>query len=409
MYDILRRKNIGLKGEVVDFAQQLVRKPSPSLQERDIADLVRQQMGLIGYDKIIQGDSGNIVGIMFGREPEPTVLLNCHMDTVSPAEQDQWSNEPFSGQIKDGKLYGCGASDCKGGLAAHIFAGALLKRSLLPLNGNLIVAATVAEEQGASVGVRHLIERTLPELELSPTYAILGEPTELGLYYGHDGWVEMDVKVEGKNVFEVDDAAKTIFEEFNYRIKRIDDYGGPEALAVKSPLYESCDGLRRATIEVNHRFNDSQRPDVVIEQIKHQAVLAVQKIGNIAVDVAIRKEIQKMYTGTTTMIRKVTNAWSIDPFCPLMEKSRHVLEASDCQVRPGKWNLGRVGMATAGGVLTKDYKIPAIGYGPGNEEVIHGPDEYVEVDKIVEAVYGTAVIVHSLIGVPVFGWTSGKI
>jgi len=66
-------------------------------------------------------------------------------------------------------------------------------------------------------------------------------------------------------------------------------------------------------------------------------------------------------------------------------------------------------MATAGGVLIKDYQTPAIGYGPGNEKVIHGPDEYVEVDKIVEAVYGTAAIVHSLIGVPVFGWTTDNI
>ncbi len=135
MYDILRRKNAGLKSEVVDFAQQLVRKPSPSLKEREIAGLIRRQMETIGYDKIIQDDSGNIIGIMFGREAGPTMLLNCHMDTVSP-EQGRWSNEPFSGRIKDGKLHGCGASDCKGGLAAQVFAGALLKRSLLPLRGN---------------------------------------------------------------------------------------------------------------------------------------------------------------------------------------------------------------------------------------------------------------------------------
>jgi acetylornithine deacetylase len=66
-------------------------------------------------------------------------------------------------------------------------------------------------------------------------------------------------------------------------------------------------------------------------------------------------------------------------------------------------------MATAGGVLTKEYSIPTIGYGPGNEDVIHAPNEFVEVDKISEAVYGTASIVHSLIGVPVFGWTSDSI
>ena len=92
-----------------------------------------------------------------------------------------------------------------------------------------------------------------------------------------------------------------------------------------------------------------------------------------------------------------------------MERSRYALDAAGCQFRAGKWHLNRAGMATAGGVLTKDYDIPTIGYGPGNEEVIHGPNEYAEVEKIVEAVYGTSSIVHSLIGIPVFGWTSAAI
>ncbi len=409
MYDILRRKNTGLKMEVVDFAQQLVRIPSPSLQEGEIANLIVQQMETIGYDKIVQDDSGNIVGIILGRESGPTLLLNCHMDSISPSEYDDWTHSPYSGDIQNGRLYGCGSSDCKGGLAAQIFAGALLKRSLLPLGGNLIVAATVGEEEGASIGIRGLIERTLPELELEASYAILGEPTELGLYYGHDGWVELDIKIEGGNILTVDGAAKTIFENFNSRIKRVFDRGGPEELSAKSPLYESTGGFRRAIIELNRRINDSQEPDTVIEQIKHEALLSVQAVGNVTVDVEIRKETQTMYTGTTTIVRKLTNAWSIDPFGKLMERSRYALDAAGCEFRAGKWHLNRAGMATAGGVLVKDYDIPTIGYGPGNEEVIHGPNEYVEVEKIVEAVYGTSSIVHSLIGIPVFGWTSAAI
>ena len=409
MYDILRRKNTGLKSRVVDFAQQLVRTPSPSLKEGEIARLVVEQMEIIGYDQIVQDDSGNIAGIIFGRDAGPTVLLNSHMDSVSPREDDNWTHSPYSGDIQGGRLYGCGASDCKGGLAAQVFAGALLKRSLLPLCGNLIVAATVGEEEGASIGIRGLIERTLPELELDASYAILGEPTELGLYYGHDGWVELEIKVEGSNDLTVDGAANAIFENFNSRIKRTLDRGRPEEFSAKTPLYESSGGLRRAIIELNSRINDSQEPDTVIEQIKHEALLSVQSAGNVAVDVEIRKESQTMYTGTTTIVRKLTNSWSIDPFDNLMERSRQALSSAGCNFRAGKWRLNRVGMATAGGVLTKDYDIRTIGYGPGNEEVIHGPNEYVEVGKIVEAVYGTSSIVHSLIGIPVFGWTSASI
>jgi acetylornithine deacetylase/succinyl-diaminopimelate desuccinylase-like protein len=63
-------------------------------------------------------------------------------------------------------------------------------------------------------------------------------------------------------------------------------------------------------------------------------------------------------------------------------------------------------MGTAGSILTKRFNIPTIGYGPGLEEAAHSENEYVETDKITEAILGTSSIVHSLVGVPVFGWTA---
>ena len=92
-----------------------------------------------------------------------------------------------------------------------------------------------------------------------------------------------------------------------------------------------------------------------------------------------------------------------------MERSRHALAAAGCRVNPGKWTLGRLGMGTAGGHLVTDYGVPTICYGPGLEEAAHTANEYVETGMIAEAVYGTASIVHSLVGIPVFGWTSDEI
>lgn len=409
MYDILKHKNAGLTQGLIAFAQQLIRQPSPSLKEQAIGQLIQGKMELMGYDKVIQDDSGNVLGILFSKRPGPTLILTCHMDTTPPGDLSQWTESPYSATIKHGKLYGSGASDCKGGLAAQVYAGALLKRSLLPFQGNLIVAATVGQEQGGNVGIQGLMERTLPELELSPSYAILGEPTNLGLYYGHDGWVEMDIQVQGPNAFDVNDAAKTIFETFDSRSRSQDHQHEPDQWQVEAPLYESKDDCGRASIAVNHRFGPSQEPAAVIENIQQQASLAAQVVGNVAVDVVLRQETQQTYTGTRTVVKKVLHAWEIDPFCTLMERSRHALEGAGCQTRPGKWRLGRVGMATAGGFLTKEHQIPTIGYGPGNEDVIHGPNESVDVDQITEAVYGTAAIMHSLIGIPVFGWTSDEI
>jgi acetylornithine deacetylase/succinyl-diaminopimelate desuccinylase-like protein len=284
--------------------------------------------------------------------------------------------------------------------------GDLIKRSLLPLKGNLVVAATVAEENGRSIGVRTLMEKTLPQLKIKPTYAILGEPTNLGLYYGHDGWIEMDICIRGANPFQVDDAASAIFEDL--RSARNSD-GGAEGLSLRRPRFEDEGGIRRATIGLERRLIGDDAADEVLGRVRHEATLVAQSVGAVAVEVAVRQDTQRLYTGRTTMVRHVAHAWTTDPFHPLMERARQALGAAGCQVRPGKFQLGRMGMGTAGSVLVDQFQVPAIAYGPGDETVAHTADEYVKTDSVVEAVYGTAAIVHSLVGIPVFGWTSDEI
>jgi acetylornithine deacetylase/succinyl-diaminopimelate desuccinylase-like protein len=356
MYDILNRKSEGLKGQLVAFARQLVQTASLSLQEAQVARLVQDQMKALGYDRVFTDEAGNVVGIMLGREAEPTMLLNCHMDTMPAEAETAWQGSPYAGDIREGKLCGLGASDCKGGLAAQVYAGALLKRSLLPLKGNLVVAATVGEEKSCSAGVRTLIEKTLPSLKLKPTWAMLGEPTNLGLYYGHDGWAELEVLVEGANMFSVDDAAQAIFHDFNGRGRKTTDC--KQDLAASPPRFEMEGGFRRASIGLNRRLSDAEDVGGVLEQVKHQAALVAQSAGDVAVKVLVREQNHRLYTGKTTVVRHITHAWSIDPFHPLMERARQTLSAAGCQVRPGKWRLGQAGMATAGGVLTASTIFP---------------------------------------------------
>jgi acetylornithine deacetylase/succinyl-diaminopimelate desuccinylase-like protein len=326
------------------------------------------------------------------------------MDTVPCREADGWTHSPYSATVADGCLYGLGAADCKGGLAAQIYAGALLKRSLLPLRGKLVVAATVAEENGCSVGMRALIERTLPELNLVPSFAVLGEPTGMRLYYGHDGWVEMDIQIEGSNPFHVDDAARAVFKDCSSRLS-----GEPGLFNLHRPQFQNSGAVRRAVVQVDHRLRASDTVGSVIARTQHEAMTAAQTTGNVAVAVTVRQEQQKLYTGQTTMVRRVVQAWSIDPFHPLMERSRQVLAAAGLDGKPGKWELGKMGMGTAGGVLTHEFQIPTIGYGPGSENMAHAANESVSIANLSQSVYGTAAIVHSLVGIPVFGWSSDDI
>ncbi len=408
MYKILQEKMQGLQGEAVAFARRLIQTPSQSLEEDGAAGLVEEAMKAQGYHQVFRDDFGNVVGLVGGARPAPTILLNCHLDTVAPSAGD---GEALSGRIADGRLYGLGAADCKGGLAAQVFAGALLKRSLLPLKGNMIVAATTAEENGLSVGLRGLIETTLPDLGLKPDFAILGEPSGLGLYYGHDGWMELEVRIEGVNPFAVDDAVSAIVGDLGRSAApRGGDRSARELLKVSEPDFRDGQGSRSASLRLARRMGAEEEVDDVVGQVQEGlARLAGGGGGQVAVEVMVRQNRQKLYTGKRSVVRHVTRAWCMDPFHPLLDRARQALEAAGCPSKPGKWQLGRLGMGTAGSVLVNEYKIPAIGYGPGLETQAHAPGEYVELDKLAMALYGSAVIAHSLVGIPVCGWTSDEI
>ena len=406
MYRILQEKMASVQAEAVDFARQLIQIKSLSLEESKAAELIEQTMKTLGYGKVFRDEFGNVVGLVTGVRAEPTILLNCHMDTVPPVKGE---GHPWSGTIENGHLLGLGAADCKGGLAAQVFAGALLKRSLLPFKGNLIITATTAEENGLSIGLRELIRTTLPDLGLKPDFAILGEPTGLGLYHGHDGWMDMDVRVEGLNPFNVDDAVNAIVGDMA---------GAPngvlgqrrEMFKISKPNFSNRGGKRSASLHVAQRLGLDEEEDNVVSQVKNNLVKMIGATGGqVAVDVMVSQDKQRLYTGQVHAVRHVTQAWATDPFHPMIDRARQSLEAAGCIVRPGKWQLGRLGMGTAGSVLVNEFHIPTVGYGPGLETQAHALGEFVEIDKLTSAIYGTAIIAHSLVGIPVCGWTSDEI
>ena len=399
MYRILREETNALSQRAVDFAQKLVEEQSPSLGEEAVAGLIETQMNALSFDRVFRDEAGNLVGVLFGRHEGPTLALISHMDHVVHEDTPAIHH---AGCIEEGLLYGPGSADCKAGLSAHLFAAQALKRSLLPLKGNLVVAATVAEESGGSVGVRTLIEQTLPQLELKPDYAVLGEPTGLGLYYGHDGWIELEVQLESLDPFELEDATRAIISNFNGR-------GGDARVASHEPVFQGQTGVRRATIQMDRRMKMTEDVEEIVGQVRNIAMLAAQPSGSVVIKVAPREVNQKLYTGCQTIIRRMAAPWSTDPFSPLIERSRQALNAAGLNARPGKWMLDRFTMGTAGNVLVNEFNIPTIGYGPGAEAQAHTPDEFVRIDNISQCILGTASIAHTLIGVPVFGWTSDDI
>lgn len=125
----------------------------------------------------LRGDSG----------PGPAFMLNAHTDTVGVEGME----EPFSAELRDGRVHGRGAYDMKGGLAACIGAAKALARAGAPFPGELLVTA-VADEEHSSVGTADVLT------EYSADAAVVTEPTELQLCTAHKGFAWLEVQTEGR-------------------------------------------------------------------------------------------------------------------------------------------------------------------------------------------------------------------
>jgi len=101
----------------------------------------------------------NVLGTLRGASDGPTLILNAHMDTV-PAG-DGWTIDPFEGVVRDGRVYGRGANDNKGGIVMCLSAVAAIMRADIDFRGNIALAFTVDEEIGSYTGAAYLLEKRL--------------------------------------------------------------------------------------------------------------------------------------------------------------------------------------------------------------------------------------------------------
>ena len=158
--------------------------------EREIAECVGRAMGELGakvhYHEPRPGRV-SVVARLRGSKPGRSLMLNAHIDTVDVAGMD----EPLSGDIRRGRLYGRGAFDMKGGLAAMMAAMKALADAGCPHGGEILLAG-VADEEYASLGTEDLVGRYRPD------GAIVTEPTGLDICLAHKGFAWMAITTHGK-------------------------------------------------------------------------------------------------------------------------------------------------------------------------------------------------------------------
>jgi acetylornithine deacetylase len=156
--------------------------------EAEAAEVARQAMASAGLDVVLQPAApgrSNVVGVLEGRAPGRSIMFCGHLDTVGV----EGMADPFRPRIEGGRLYGRGAQDMKGGIAAMIAAAAALARDWT--RGRLVVAAVVDEEH-MSLGAEALVR------EWRADVAIVTEPTDLTLAIGHKGFAWVEITTHGR-------------------------------------------------------------------------------------------------------------------------------------------------------------------------------------------------------------------
>src|SRR5215212_7360424 len=153
---------VSLRQEVTELLQELIRidTTNPPGNETAAAELLRDYLEESGvqcelYAKI--PERANLVARIPGRGDRPTFLMLSHPDVVL-ADAAEWSADPFGGELRDGEVWGRGALDMKGQVAAEAVAIASLAREGFEPRGDLIFAATADEEVGAGFGAQWLCE-----------------------------------------------------------------------------------------------------------------------------------------------------------------------------------------------------------------------------------------------------------
>lgn len=203
------------RDEIVRFHQDIVRFPTinsgqmPTGNETECCEYIRGRLAAEGIESEILESAptrGNLIARLPGQGGGPSLLFMSHLDVVPVGDEKAWTYPPFSAHLADGKIWGRGSDDCKATTTASFFATALLRRSGLPLKGDLVFTATADEESGGNYGYGWLAENAPDKIKAD--YALNeggGSPllSRKGMLYGlslgEKGRLEVTISISGRS------------------------------------------------------------------------------------------------------------------------------------------------------------------------------------------------------------------
>jgi putative selenium metabolism hydrolase len=382
----------------IAFLRDLVRIPSPSSQEGALAQRLAEEMEKAKFAEVRIDRVGNVIGRVGVGPPDRLLLFNGHMDHVGISDPTAWKHDPFGAEIEDGILFGRGAVDMKGALAAMIYGAKLLRMNGIRLPGELYVVGVVQEEPTEGLAMRWLVE----EEGLRPDYVVLGEPTNLQISRGHRGRVEIRVTTYGRSCHA---SMPDLGENAIYAATRL--IFGMELLA--SQLAVNDQVLGSGSLAVTHIESQAGSRNVIpdrctfvidrrltLGETEARALAEVQQIihrEGVRAEVVVPEFEVTSYTGQRLHGREYYPAWLIREDHPMVKAAQRAVErALGVRPRLSTWAFSTDGVYTMG-----EAGIPTIGFGPGEERYAHTTDECIRVEDVIQAAHAYASIAQEIL------------
>ncbi|WP_374618898.1 acetylornithine deacetylase/succinyl-diaminopimelate desuccinylase family protein [Devosia sp.] len=411
------------RDDLVALTQDLIRIPTvnpPGNNYREICDYLSNRLKKSGYStEIIRADGAvgdidkyprwNVVARREGASAGETVHFNSHHDVVEVGRG--WTVDPFGAELRDGRIYGRGTCDMKGGLAASIIAAEAFAAVVPDYRGAIEISGTADEETGGYGGVAYLAEQGY----FSPQrvqHVIIPEPLNKDrICLGHRGvwWAEIETFgriAHGSMPFLGDSAIRHMAAV----LRAFEDVLYPALSRKHTAMPVVPPGARQSTMNINSIHGGQAEPEggytgFPAPVVAHSARIVIDRRYLIEESpAAVRQEVidllERLRAERPGFSYEVRDLWTIPP--TMTEKDAPVVRSvaraigavmgvsPEYVVSPGTYDqkhIDRIGRLKN-----------CIAYGPGILDLAHQPDEWVGVDDMLDSAKVMALTLDDLLG-----------
>jgi len=368
---------------LVSFLRDIVAIPSLSGQEEQVARRIAAEMEKLGFDEVKFDGLGNVMGRV-GSGPR-VLAFDAHIDTVDVGDPDQWDCDPFTGKLEEGRIYGRGAVDQKAGMAAMVYAGALMKEMDLLDGWQVWMVGSVMEEDCDGLCWHYILQEGI----LDPELVVSTEPTGLKIHRGHRGRMEIRVRTRGRSchgsmphlgdnaIYRIAPAVKAI-EELNERLAQ-DDFLGKGTCTVswigcRTPSL--CAVPDEAEFHIDRRLTRGETRESALAEVEDALARA-----DVTAEVFTLTYKEKAWTGLVYPMEKYYPTWTLPEDHPFLSAACSAFtQVTGEQPAVSRWTFSTNGVAIRG-----LHGVPCFGFGPGQEELAHAANEWVPVRDLVTA------------------------